>query len=525
MNTYSNYHTEVAAPVRRRRRKRRRSRGIVPVVILSVILAVLTGLAVRISVFGKLSHVDSALDPGTGMTPILRLPETVELKPLTLPSGEVIQPQELVTGLDGTGITVSFIKEPTLEVVGQQNVELLFTMDGAECTRTVTLTRFQMMTEISTKLNSGYIPNIRDYIPNRNINAGFKGDSPASIPEDSCGSHALLIECDGREYPVTYLVTEDIPPEAVGVTVTTEAGSVPTPESLVDKIVDHTDVTVAYVQTPQLTMLGTHEVDLVLTDAFGNSSQVTATVEVIPAENGPGFTGLEELHIQVGGTISYKAGVSATDPQDGELTFTVDPGTVDNKTVGTYTAYYTATDSDGNSLTVPRTIVIQDEVVAAVEQKALAVLNKIITDKMTRDEKIYKVYYYSRHNVLFVGSSDKRSIAHAAYEGFTTGRGDCYTYYAMNVIMLDLLGIENLEVARVGGSSNHWWNLVLHEDGKYYHVDSCPKAICLDGQNYAKLTDSDLDKYTNNKQVAAHRPNYYTYDKTLPEYQDIEIAP
>ena len=160
-----------------------------------------------------------------------------------------------------------------------------------------------------------------------------------------------------------------------------------------------------------------------------------------------------------------------------------------------------------------------------MEQKAQAVLDKIITKNMTRDEKIYKVYYYSRHNVLFVGSSDKRSIEHAAYEGFTTGRGDCYTYYAMNVIMLDLLGIENLEVARVGGTSNHWWNLVLFEDGKYYHVDSCPKSIYLDGQNYSKLTDSDLDEYTNNKQVAAHRPHYYTYDKTLPEYQDIEIAP
>ena len=525
MDTYCNYHREACASVRKRRRRRRRCRGIVPVIVLSVVLAVLIGLAVRISVFGKISQVDSVLDPSTGLTPILRLPDAVELKSLTLPSGVLLQPQELVAGLEGTGISVSFVKEPATEAVGQQTVELLFTMNGAECTRTVTLTRFQMITEISSKLGSGNIPDIRDFIPNRNINASFQGDSPASIPEESCGTHSLIIECDGRKYPVTYLVTEDIPPEAIGLTVTTEAGAVPAPESLVDQIVDHTEVIVAYAQEPELTMLGTHEVVLVLTDAFGNSTQVTSTVEVIPAENGPSFTGLEELRVQVGSTISYKTGISATDPQDGELTFTVDPGNVDNKTVGTYTAYYTATDADGNTLTVPRTIVVLDEIEAAVEQKAQAVLDKIITDKMTRDEKIYKVYYYSRHNVLFVGSSDKRSIAHAAYEGFTTGRGDCYTYYAMNVIMLDLLGIENLEVARVGGTSNHWWNLVLFEDGKYYHVDSCPKSIYLEGQDYSKLTESDLDEYTNNKKVAAHRPGYYTYDKTLPEYQDIEIAP
>jgi hypothetical protein len=320
------------------------------------------------------------------------------------------------------------------------------------------------------------------------------------------------------------MVTENIPPEAVGLTVTVEAGMLPEAETLVDQIVDHSEVTVTYAEIPELTTLGTVEVQLLLTDAFGNSSSVAATLEVIPAENGPQFTGLEELHIQVGSTISYKTGVSATDLQDGELTFKVNADNVDNKTIGSYTAYYTATDSDGNTLTVPRKIVIQDEAEAAVEGYAKAVLEKIIKDDMTRDQKIYQVYLYSRKNVQFVGSSDKTSIVHAAYEGFTTGKGDCYTYYAMNVIMLDLLGIENLEVTRVGGTSHHWWNLVLHEDGKYYHVDSCPKAIYLDGQKYYKMTDKDLDDYTNDPKVAAHRSHYYTYDKTLPEYQDIEIA-
>ena len=338
MDTNRNYHTEDYIPVRRKRRKRRRSRGIVPVVFLSVVLAALTGLAVRISVFGKIANIDSPLDPSTGLTPILQLPETVELKPLAVPTGTMVQAQELVTGLDGTGIAVSFTEEPTLEAVGKQQLELLFTMNGAECTRTVELTRFQMITEISAKLGSGNTPGIRDFVPDEGIEASFKGDSPATLPEDSCGSYGLIIECDGREYPVTYLVTEDIPPEAVGLTVTTEAGSVPVPESLVDQIVDHSEVTVTYVQTPEVTMVGSREVTLLLTDAFGNSSQVTAVIEIVPATDGPSFTGLEELHIQVGDTISYKTGVSATDPQDGKLTFTVDPGNVDNKTVGTYTA-------------------------------------------------------------------------------------------------------------------------------------------------------------------------------------------
>lgn len=521
-DTYFNTEPEAAPPVRRRRRPRRRRPGAWTVVTLSVILAVLTGLAVRISVFGKTAGVDG-FDTTDGIQWHLDLPETVSVRPLTLPLGAPVEAGELVTGLEGTGILVSFLQDPDPEALGTQEVELIFASGSASCTQTVTLTRFQLFDTVTVKMGSE-APTLRKFVPNEKIDAAFKGTTPADIPADACGSFQLTVTCDGRDYPVTYLVTEDIPPQAEGLTVTTEAGTLPQPESLVGEITDHSDVTVAYETEPEITLLGVHEAVLVLTDAFGNTAHVSATVEVVPTPDGPGFTGLEELHIQVGSTISYKSGVKCTDPEDGELTFTVDPGTVDNKTVGTYTAYYTATDSDGHTLTVPRTIVIQDEAEAAVEKYARQILAEIITQDMSRDEQIRKVYQYTRYNVQFVGSSDKSSIVRAAYEGFSTGKGDCYTYYAMNVVFLNMLGIENLEVARVGGSSRHWWNLVLHEDGKYYHVDSCPKAIYLDGQTYWKMTDKDLDDYTNNKQVAAHRPNYYTYDKTLPEYQDIEIA-
>lgn len=522
-DTYLNTEPEAAPPVRQRRRPRRRRPGIWSVVTLSVILAILTGLAVRITVFGTIAGVDGGFNTTEGIERHLDIPETVQLIPLTLPQGATVEAAELVTGLEGTGIVVDFLQDPDPDRLGAQEVELIFASGGYICTRTVTLTRFQLIDKITVKMGAE-AATLRKFVPNEKIGAAFKGMTPADIPADSCGSFELTITCDGRDYPVTYLITEDISPVAEGLTVTTEAGILPQPETLVGEITDHSEVTVAYEKEPQITLVGIQEVQLLLTDVFGNTARVTAAVEVIPAEDGPVFTGLEELHIQVGNTISYKAGVTCTDPEDGELTFTVDPGSVDSKTLGTYTAYYTATDSDGHTLTVPRTIVIQDKAEAAVEKYARDILADIITEDMTRDQKIYKVYLYTKANVKFVGSSDKSSIVRAAYEGFSTGKGDCYTYYAMNVVFLNMLGIENLEVTRVGGTSHHWWNLVLHDDGKYYHVDSCPKAIYLDGQTYWKMTDTDLVTYTNNKQVAAHRPNYYTYDKTLPEYQDIKIA-
>ena len=523
ISQYSETHSSV--PVRRRRRRRHRRQGVLPIVVIAILLAILVGLVVRVSVFGKIAHLEDGFDTTAGIPHKLRLPDTVSLKSLTVAQGIGVSAEEFVSGLEGTDIEVAFVQEPSVDALGTQTLELQLTRGAGSCTQTVELTRFRLVNEFTAELGDGNIPTIRSFVPDPAVSANFVGTSPDAIPEDMCGKHQLIIRCDDRDYMVTYLRTEDIPPQAVGLKVTTQVGVLPAPETLVDEIVDHSEVTATYAQEPQMTVLGEQEVVMQLTDTFGNSSQVTATVEVVPNENGPQFKGLEELTIQVGDTISYKAGVSVTDPQDGELTFTVDPGDVNTKAIGTYTAYYTATDSDGNELTVARTIVVRDEAAEAVEKYAKAVIEKIITDDMTRDQKIYKIYLYTKANVLFVGSSDKSSIVHAAYEGFSTGKGDCYTYYAMNVILLDLLGIENLEVTRVGGTSNHWWNLVLHEDGKYYHVDSCPKAIYLDGISYYKMTDKDLDTYTHDKSVFAHRPNYYTYDKTRSEYQGITIAP
>ena len=52
-----------------------------------------------------------------------------------------------------------------------------------------------------------------------------------------------------------------------------------------------------------------------------------------------------DLYLELGTPVSYKAGVTVTDAQDGELTFTVDSDGFDNKTAGRYTVYYSAEDN------------------------------------------------------------------------------------------------------------------------------------------------------------------------------------
>lgn len=497
---------------RGRRYQRRRNQRTAMIVIIVLIFGI-AGTAIW-----------AALHDREKPSAVLELPENIQLQSVTVADTVLPMPEDFVTGLADGGITVSFKEQPE-KTIGDQTVTLVFSNGEETCTRQAALHVFHLEQKVTVLMGEEKTPEIGDFVRDESLGAEFAGTVPDLLPQDQCGNVTLTVLCAGREYEVIYSVEERIPPQAAAQRIEAEAGTVPSPESLVTDIQDHSAVTVTYQQEPELTIVGSYPVTLVLTDAYGNTATVDSVIDVIPAANAPQFEGLTDLHVQVGNTISYKTGVTAVDPQDGEVSFTVDAAGVDKMTEGTYIVYYSAADTDGNTTIVPRNIIVEDAARVAVERYAQAVLDQIITPNMTRDQKIYAVYRYSRKNVLFVGTSDKTSIVHAAYEGFTTGAGDCYTYYAMNVIMLNMLGIENLEVTRVGGTSHHWWNLVLHEDGKYYHVDSCPTAVKVDGVDHSKMTDSDLAVYTEDKTVAARRPNFYVYDKTLPEYEGIEIAP
>lgn len=454
----------------------------------------------------------------------LTLPESVQLQSLIRADTSPLQAEDFVLGLDHTGISVRFAEEPDEKALGKQNVVLLFSKGNETCKCNAELYRFHLESTLSVELGKEQGIGIRDFVPDERIEASFIGNGLSDVPQGRAGTFTLKIACQDQEYEVQYTITEDIPPQGVGKEVTVETGTNPNASIFVEKIIDNSIVTVTY-QTPQeFCKLGKQTIGLLLTDFFGNTTKVQAIANVIPAANSPQFTGLTDLYLQVGATVSYKAGVTVTDAQDGALTFTVDTANFDNKTAGRYTVYYHATDSDGNSVFAPRTVVVESPTGQIVRQSAQEVLNRIIKPDMTHDEKINAIFRYPRYYVLYTGNSDKSSLENAAYEGFTKMAGDCYTYYAMVKVMLDILGIDNLEVMRIGGTSHHWWNLVLFEDGKYYHVDASPPSVKVADIHHEKMTDSDLLVYTNADGVINRRPNYYVYDKTLQKYQNIEIA-
>ena len=148
------------------------------------------------------------------------------------------------------------------------------------------------------------------------------------------------------------------------------------------------------------------------------------------------------------------------------------------------------------------------------------VLDGIVTADMTRMEQARAVFDYVHDNIYYTGSSDKSDWEAGAYAGLTTGKGDCFTYYAVSRALLTVLEIDNLPVERVGGEARHYWNLVDCGDG-WYHFDACPRSSRLPYFLSFMFTDQQAADYT-----AEAGRCYYDFDGTLlPERAQEIITP
>lgn len=144
-----------------------------------------------------------------------------------------------------------------------------------------------------------------------------------------------------------------------------------------------------------------------------------------------------------------------------------------------------------------------------LEEAVTELLEAIITDDMDKLAQTRAVFDYTRTHITYTGTSDKSNWEEGAYEGLTARKGDCFTYYAVSRALLTALGIDNLEVQRVGGPTSHFWNLVNIGTG-WYHFDATPRSSKMPAFVSFMFTDEEAADYTER----AGR-NYYTFDGTL----------
>lgn len=122
-----------------------------------------------------------------------------------------------------------------------------------------------------------------------------------------------------------------------------------------------------------------------------------------------------------------------------------------------------------------------------VDIAADTVLSQIINDQMTQRQKAVAIYSWVKGHMRYSGYSPVGDWVGAAWDGLRKHHGDCYTYYAMSVELLNRAGMQTIEVIR-STDNNHYWNLV-EVDGNWYHFDPCPRRT---GGDFCLLTDAQI---------------------------------
>ncbi len=332
---------------------------------------------------------------------------------------------------------------------------------------------------------------------------GFYTDVSAidtSVP----GSYGVVIKFSdfGKEFhqEAVLNVVDTTAPVGVAVPQMIYCGQLPDASCVVTDISDLAPVTVSYASEPDVSNGGEFLFDVVLTDAYGNEGVVQVPFTVIDDHTAPLIYGAHDIEAFIGHSISYLDGITVTDNYDEEPELNVDTSQIDVSTPGEYPVTYTVSDENGNedSVTITLTLRVEPERYYEVDVlydlcRELNEQYQIYTEDMTDIEKAFRIFHWAHNNVYYAGVADKTDWTCAAYDGLTTLRGDCYTYYAVCRAFLDMEGIPNILMTRYPVTwSPHYWNLV-YLDGAWYHCDALAFSA-VDGY-YFMCSEQDINPY------------------------------
>jgi len=242
--------------------------------------------------------------------------------------------------------------------------------------------------------------------------------------------------------------------------------------------------------------------------------------EPIP-DTPPQIFGVQTLKVRAGDTILFLHGITAKDAFGNILYPYVVTHNVNHDVPGVYSVTYAAEDSWGL-----RTEVTVDVYVLQIDpEHVIAMVNDllahILRDDMTQLEQARTIFSWVRNNVRYVGDANRRSLYEAAYQALRHRRGDCFSFYAVTELMLTQAGIPNMRVTRVGGASEHFWNLINPDNLGWHHLDTSPHDIRVQNLNRFMFTASQAAAHTAYIYRITGRTNYYTHDP----YHYPDIAP
>jgi len=385
---------------------------------------------------------------------------SAEVNPRSMLSMETPRPEDFVLQIhDATDVSVQFVSAPDMSREGEQTVALLLTDESgntAEVQTTLT---------VSVDKTAPTMSGVEDL-------TFFRGQTPDYLS-------SVLVSDDFDEAPIL--------------------------------TVDDSKV--------NLTRGGTYEITYYATDFYGNESIATADVTILVDEVAPTIWGVNPISMYAGRTVSYRSGVVVVDDQDDAPTLTVDSSKVNLSQPGVYDVTFTATDAAGNVTTLATTVTVAEEPESLVDadtinEKADWVLDQILSDGMTDQEKVETIFHWIERNCGYAPTSPKDDWMQVGYGMLVGTPGDCFGYYSVARLLLERAGIPNISVTRLDNpyrDSDHYWNMVSLDGGEtYYHFDVTPRPSTIAGTwAFCIVTDAYLDAWDD------YAPGYYTRDLSL----------
>lgn len=194
----------------------------------------------------------------------------------------------------------------------------------------------------------------------------------------SPGNYQVVIYWQNRLFISEMTVADTVAPSGKPVN-KTAIRDLPNPKSLVADISDFSDVTVSYVDLPNMSKAGIYPITVRLTDQYGNYRDVTSELTVIVDTDAPVIHCGDPITVPLGDTADYLSGVTVTDDLDPAPRLTVDSSQVRLDTPGIYSIVYTATDASGNASN-------EESVVYVVENsETVDVLSEDQNDHLTEE--------------------------------------------------------------------------------------------------------------------------------------------
>jgi len=233
--------------------------------------------------------------------------------------------------------------------------------------------------------------------------------------------------------------------------------------------------------------------------------KINVLVEVVDTTP-PIISGAKDITIYLGDSVSYKKKISLQDNSSGEIILEVDSSAVNIQNIGDYPVIYTATDESGNSSSEKITLhIVEPPVIdeTTIVPMADEVIAQVITQDMSKSEMAYVLWNWCRENIYYTTLVKKyNDVWHSAYQGFHDKKGSCYAYAYTYSVLLSRCGIDNVCVMRVGGDTDHIWNLVNAGEG-WYHCDASPRKK---GDTYLcyMQTDAQIQAYTDIIRLMVH---------------------